>query len=64
MENKTGNYKGIRTMNEQKEMAELKSQIAQLLFDLHTPLSEPDRQTFWLLLEELLRKFYDLNQRQ
>ena len=49
-------------MNEEKEFAELKSQIAQLLFDLHTPLSEPDRQTCWLLLEKLLRKFYDLNQ--
>jgi hypothetical protein len=51
-------------MSEQKEFAELKSQIARLLFDLHTPLSEPDRQICWLLLEELLRKFYDLNQRQ
>ena len=46
--------------DEQKEKAELKSQIGQLLFYLQTPLSEPDRQICWLLLEELLRKFYDL----
>jgi len=45
---------------EQKEKAELKLQIARLLFYLQTPLSEPDRQICWLLLEELLRKFYDL----
>jgi hypothetical protein len=50
-------------MSEQKEMTELKENIAQLLFDLQTPLSEPDRQICWLLLDELLRKFYDLNQR-
>jgi hypothetical protein len=46
--------------DEQKEMTELKSQIAQLLFYIQTPLSEPDRQIYLLLLEELLRKFYDL----
>jgi hypothetical protein len=63
MENETGNYKGTRTMSKQKEIAELKEQIAQLLFYLQTSLSETDRQTCWLLLEELLQKFYDLNQR-
>jgi len=47
-------------MSEQKEFAESKSQIAQLLFYLQTPLSEPDRQSCWLLLEELLRQLYDL----
>ena len=51
-------------MNEEKEFTELKENIAQLLFYLQTYLSEPDRQICWLLLEELLRKFYDLNQRQ
>jgi len=60
MENKIGNYKGTKSMNEEKEFAELKSQIAQLLFYLQTPLSEPDRQKYLLLLEELLRKFYDI----
>jgi hypothetical protein len=46
--------------DEQREIAELKSQIAQLLFYLQTPLDETDRQICWLLLEEFLRKFYDL----
>jgi len=50
----------IKMSNEQKEMAELKSQIAQLLFYLQTPLSEPDRQICWLLLDEFLRQYYDL----
>jgi hypothetical protein len=62
MENKTGNYKGTK-MNEEKEFTELKENIAQLLFYLQTYLSEPDRQICWLLLEELLRKYYDLKQR-
>ena len=47
-------------MNEEKEFAKLKEQIAQLLFYIQTHLSEPDRQICWLLLEELLRKYYDL----
>jgi len=49
--------------DEQKEMAELKEQIGWLLFYLKTSLSEPNRQTCLLLLEELLRKYYDLKQR-
>jgi len=46
--------------DEQKERTELKTQISQLLFYLQTSLSETERQICWLLLEELLRKFYDL----
>jgi hypothetical protein len=46
--------------DEQKEKAELKEQIGQLLFYLQTSLDETDRQICRLLLEELLRKFYDL----
>ena len=48
--------------DEQKEKAELKTQIGQLLFDLQTPLSETDRQICLLLLEKTLRKYYDLEQ--
>jgi hypothetical protein len=62
MENKTGNYKGTKSMNEEKEFAELKDQIGQLLFDLQTSLSETDRQNCLLLLEKTLRKYYDLKQ--
>jgi hypothetical protein len=43
--------------DEQKEKAEIKEQIGQLLFDLQTSLDETDRQTCLLLLEELLRKY-------
>ena len=46
--------------DEQKEKAELKTQIGQLLFDLQIPLSETDRQICLLLLEKTLRKYYDL----
>ena len=49
-------------MNEEKEFAELKDQIGQLLFDLQTSLSETDRQNCLLLLEKTLRKYYDLKQ--
>ncbi len=51
--------KQIVAINQQFK-AELKEQIGQLLFYLQTSLSEPDRQICWLLLEELLRKYYDL----
>jgi hypothetical protein len=46
--------------DEQKEKAELKTQIGQLLLDLQTSLSETDRQICLLLLEKTLRKYYDL----
>lgn len=48
--------------DEQKEMAELKEQIGQLLLHLQAPLSEIDRQSCLLLLEKTLRKYYDLKQ--
>jgi len=60
MENKTGNYKGTKSMNEEKEFSELKKQIGQLLLHLQTSLSETDRQNCLLLLEKTLREYYDL----
>jgi hypothetical protein len=49
-------------MSEQEELTELIEQIGQLLFYLQISLDETERQTCLLLLEELLRKYYDLKQ--